>query len=128
MQIEKECVLRQDTPECDRDCRTCDLCQDTQEIISAYDYVIRELGKAKKSKSFIPPTVEEVTDYCIERNNGINPEAFIDFYESKGWVVGKSPMKDWKSAVRTWERNGYSNPKPVQQKNEPYNPFDDENL
>ena len=56
-----------------------------------------------KTKKFIPPTVEEVQDYCIERNNGIDAQAFVDFYESKGWVVGKAKMKDWKAAVRTWE-------------------------
>lgn len=57
------------------------------------------------SKKFIPPTVEEVRDYCSERNNGIDPEAFVDFYTSKGWMVGKNKMKDWKASVRTWERN-----------------------
>lgn len=52
---------------------------------------------------FKKPTVEEVSLYCKERNNGINAEAFVNFYESKGWLVGKTPMKDWKAAVRTWE-------------------------
>lgn len=60
---------------------------------------------AKKSKNFIPPTVDEVSDYCIERNNDIDAEEFVDFYTSKGWMIGKNKMKDWKSAVRTWERN-----------------------
>ena len=50
-------------------------------------------------------SIEEVKEYCKERNNGINAETFIDFYESKGWKVGKTPMKDWKAAVRNWERN-----------------------
>ena len=54
---------------------------------------------------FIPPTLEEVSAYCKERNNNVNPERFIDFYESKGWLVGKSKMKDWKASVRTWERD-----------------------
>ena len=54
---------------------------------------------------FTPPTVEEVRDYCLERNNGIDPESFIDFYSSKGWMIGKNKMKDWKAAVRTWERS-----------------------
>ena len=54
---------------------------------------------------FKKPSLEEVSDYCKERNNGINPQTFIDFYESKGWLVGKSPMKDWKACIRTWERN-----------------------
>ena len=60
-------------------------------------------------KAFRKPTVEEVAAYCTERKNGVDPQQFIDFYESKGWVVGKSPMKDWRAAVRTWEcRNGTS--------------------
>jgi hypothetical protein len=57
-----------------------------------------------KSNRFIKPTVQEVADYCKERNNNINPEAFIDFYESKGWMVGKNHMKDWRAAIRQWER------------------------
>lgn len=61
----------------------------------------------KKSTHFQKPTIEEVKSYCLERKNQINPESFIDFYESKGWLVGKSPMKDWRAAIRTWERNGY---------------------
>ena len=56
------------------------------------------------SKKFQKPTVEEVKAYCDERQNGINPEHFIDFYESKGWRVGNQPMKDWKASVRTWEQ------------------------
>ena len=54
---------------------------------------------------FKKPTLEEVKQYCLERNNGIDAETFIDFYESKGWLVGKTKMKDWKACVRTWERN-----------------------
>lgn len=52
---------------------------------------------------FTKPTLEEVKNYCKERNNGINPEHFIDFYESKNWMIGKNKMKDWKAAIRTWE-------------------------
>ena len=58
----------------------------------------------KKSTRFTKPTVEEVRAYCRERNNNIDPETFIDFYESKGWMIGKQHMKDWKAAIRTWER------------------------
>lgn len=59
----------------------------------------------KKSTRFVPPTVEEVAAYCKERGNMVDAETFVDFYSSKGWMVGKNKMKDWKSAVRTWERN-----------------------
>ena len=62
-------------------------------------------------KRFTPPTVDEVAAYCGERNNRIDPQTFMDFYASKGWVVGKSKMKDWKAAIRTWEkRDGNSHP------------------
>ena len=64
-----------------------------------------------KAKRFTPPTLEEVTAYCNERNNSVDPQHFIDYYTSNGWLVGKNKMKDWKAAVRTWERNGYSKPK-----------------
>lgn len=56
-----------------------------------------------KINRFIPPTVEEVRAYCEERQNGIDSEQFVDFYSSKGWMIGKNKMKDWKAAVRTWE-------------------------
>ena len=63
-----------------------------------------------KSKKFIKPTVEEIRAYCTERKNGIDPEKFFDYYEANGWVQGKAgkPIKDWKAAVRTWERSGYN--------------------
>ena len=57
-------------------------------------------------KRFKPPTVEEVREYCIERNNRVDPERFVDYYTANGWVQGKGkPIKDWKAAVRNWERN-----------------------
>lgn len=57
-----------------------------------------------KRKRFVPPTVEEVRAYCAERKNNVDAERFVDFYESKGWMVGKDKMKDWKASVRTWEK------------------------
>ena len=57
-----------------------------------------------KEKKFKKPTLKEVQDYCKERNNGIDPERFIDFYESKNWMIGKNKMKDWKACIRTWEK------------------------
>ena len=58
----------------------------------------------EKRKRFTPPTVDEVREYCLERSNGIDPEAFTAFYASKGWKVGNSQMKDWKQAIITWEK------------------------
>lgn len=54
---------------------------------------------------FKPPTVEEVRAYCEERKNNVNAETFVDFYQSKGWMVGKNKMKNWKAAVRNWEKS-----------------------
>ena len=63
-------------------------------------------SKPQKRKRFVPPTLEEVKAYCQERNNGVDAERFVDYYTSNGWLVGKNKMKDWKAAVRTWERKG----------------------
>ena len=57
-----------------------------------------------KNKRFTPPKIQEVQEYCTLRNNNIDPEQFVDFYKSNGWMVSKAKMKDWKAAVRTWER------------------------
>lgn len=59
----------------------------------------------KPAKRFIPPTVDEVAEYCRERGNGIDPEYFVDSYIAKDWMIGKNKMKDWKATVRTWEKN-----------------------
>ena len=62
---------------------------------------------------FVPPTIEQVQAYCKERNNKVDAQAFVDFYSSIGWMIGKNKMKDWKAAVRTWERSNNSTPKVV---------------
>lgn len=59
---------------------------------------IENNGKFKK------PSIEKIKEYCTERDNKIDPNQFFDYYESKGWLIGKAKMKDWKAAVRTWER------------------------
>ena len=63
-----------------------------------------------KRKRFEKPTLSQITQYCFERNNNVNAEQFYDHYESNGWKVGKNAMKDWKAAVRTWEKNNYNKP------------------
>ena len=78
-----------------------------------------KVKESKVNKSFIIPCVAEIAAYCYERGNNVNAEQFFDFYQSKGWKVGKNPMRDWKAAVRTWERNGFDKPK------EPRNEFRD---
>lgn len=60
--------------------------------------------KKERKKVYVDlPTVEDVKKYCAERGNVVNPQRFVDFYSSKGWMIGKNKMKDWRAAVRTWE-------------------------
>lgn len=59
----------------------------------------------ENNKRFIKPSVNDIADYCNNNNYNIDAERFYDYYESKGWKVGKAPMKDWKAAVRMWSRN-----------------------
>lgn len=82
---------------------------DTNRIqdVSKMDNQLGELGKLDESvkrSRFVPPSVEEVKEYCESNNYGIDPEAFVDFYTAKGWKIGKDSMKDWKCAVRNWVR------------------------
>lgn len=58
----------------------------------------------KEKEGFKKPTVEDVRAYCAERSNSVDAERFVDFYSAKDWCIGKNKMKDWKAAVRTWEK------------------------
>ena len=73
----------------------------TQPNATDIDIDIRD----KNNKRFIKPSVKDIADYCNNNNYNIDAERFYDYYESKGWKVGKAPMKDWKAAVRMWSRN-----------------------
>ena len=79
-----------------------------------------EASPDSRSKRFIPPTVDEVRVYCQDRQNGIDPQRFIDHYTSNGWMVGRTKMKDWQAAVRTWEQRAKTQP---QAKGKSSNPF-----
>lgn len=85
--------------------------------ITVSDTVERQIRIDKNNKEnkikerFVKPSIDEIRAYCEERNNGIDAGNFFDFYESKGWKVGSTPMKDWKACVRTWERSRTSTPK-----------------
>lgn len=68
-----------------------------------------------KTSKFIKPTIEEVRGYCISRGNSVDAEKFYDYYEANGWKVCKNSMKDWKAAVRTWEKNRQDSNRPQQQ-------------
>ncbi len=58
-------------------------------------------------KKLVKPSMSEIRAYCVERKSSVDPEKFYDFYESKGWKVGKNAMKHWRASVRTWERNEF---------------------
>ena len=87
----------------------------------------KELDKsyiADKPHKFKPPTLDEVTIYCKERNNSVNPQQFIDHYTANGWFRGKTKIKDWKACVRTWEKNE----KPKEDLNKKYDYDGDDTL
>lgn len=87
----------------------------------------KEKDANASKKKFAPPSLEEVEAYCKERGNTVDAAQFIDFYASKGWLVGKVVMKDWKAAIRTWERNrtttSFSQPKQSQRAKNRFNDF-----
>lgn len=88
-----------------------------QNVYTGKDSIVKDSIGKDNNKRFTPPTLEEVKEYCKERNNSVNPETFINFYESKGWFVGKNKMKDWRACVRTWENNGRRRKEEPQTKN-----------
>mgnify|MGYP002410418097 CR=1 FL=1 len=88
-----------------------------QNVDSGTQSKVKE-SKVKESKyicHFTPPTLKEVQAYCKSRNNGVDAEKWLNFYTAKGWMIGKNKMKDWKAAVRTWEKKG-TEKKPPQKK------------
>jgi DNA-binding transcriptional ArsR family regulator len=95
--------------------------KDNNTINTTSNNTINKGGTPKKTKRFVKPTLDEVTEYCNLRGAGIDPQGFIDFYESKDWMIGKNKMKDWKAAVRTWMRKDRERKQvqPVKQKREP---------
>lgn len=80
------------------------------------------LENKKEYIRFIKPSLDEVKAYCAERNKGVDAEKWYNYYSANGWKVGKNPMKDWKAAVRTWER-GDNNGK---HKRNDFTPYPDE--
>lgn len=91
----------------------------------------KEVKNKRNNNIFVPPTVLQVAEYCAERKNNVSAEAFVDFYTANGWVQGKGkPIKDWKAAVRTWEKNDRKKqaPKSSQFNQFKQNEYDFENL
>ncbi|WP_418708692.1 DUF6291 domain-containing protein [Alistipes sp.] len=70
-----------------------------------------EGNKRSKRPAFVAPSLQEVKDYVSEKGYTVDAQRFIDFYESKGWMIGKNKMKDWRAAVRTWTRRPDETPK-----------------
>jgi hypothetical protein len=78
-----------------------------QQYKNNIEYIEKELIEKESNNPtgrFAPPTKEEILDYCLEQNLGLDVDRFYDYYSSKGWKVGSSPMKDWKAAARNWDR------------------------
>lgn len=83
----------------------------TQEQEHTQEQATADKPPAPVRKKFTPPSFDEVQQYCVERNNGIDAQHFIDYYQARGWKHnGGQTLKDWRAAVRTWERNGNSKP------------------
>lgn len=71
----------------------------------------KDIKKKNGTNKFVKPTLEEVTAYCLERKNTINPQYFIDYQDAREWVLSNGKkMKDWKATIRYWEQNGYNKP------------------
>ena len=100
------------------DAGACESMREMQYInINPTSTINTSLGKETLSierveKRFVAPTVDDVRSYCDERHSSVDPETFVNFYASKGWMVGKSPMKDWKAAVRGWEQRDRKETRP----------------
>lgn len=86
----------------------------TKELNTNNKLLNNKKRRDSSARRFTPPTIEEVQAYCEERNNRVDPERFVDFYTSVGWKVGNKPMKDWKAAIRTWEKRDFGDNKKQQ--------------
>ena len=76
-----------------------------KENVDVNDTLPQTPSEGAESEGDSTPTLSDVISYCSERGNAVDPEEFYDFYTSKGWLIGKTPMQDWKAAFRGWERN-----------------------
>lgn len=95
--------MREDATACDRNANGCETDAEDAVSVSVSDSVIKTQKKNKAKRN--PPTVEEVRAYCVERQNSVDPEQFVDYYGSQNWKKANGrPVEDWKACVRTWER------------------------
>jgi uncharacterized protein YdaU (DUF1376 family) len=77
-------------------------------LTTKQELVVKDTGT--KAKRFMTPTLDQIHFYCNERLNNVDANKFIDHYTSNGWLVGKNKMKDWKAAIRTWEKSSFDKP------------------
>ena len=69
-------------------------------------------GRPAGASRFKPPEAEEVKAYVLSRGSAVDPQRFVDYYAARGWMIGRAKMKDWRAAVRTWERSGDARGRP----------------
>ena len=74
------------------------------------EYINNTLSNKESRQKFVKPSVEEIRQYCQEKGVNVDAEQFYNFYESKGWLIGKSPMKNWRAAVATWAKRTVKSP------------------
>lgn len=92
-----------------------------KDIINQQVVEEKSISPRRARTTFTKPTLDEVRAYCIHRDNGIDPSYWLDYYEARGWMVGKTKMQDWKAAVRTWEKNNPKQQKPKQEQTSIFN-------
>ena len=105
-----------------------DTVTDTVTVTDIEKESIKEKDSTVTRRRFAPPSLQEVTDYVNSKGYSVDPQAFIDFYESKGWYIGKNKMKSWQSAVGTWERRSKKDRKSNPFKEFPQNKYDYDSL
>ena len=100
-EIEKELEIEKET---ESDAEK-ELFPESQTVAAAVPETTTTTGSRKKGTAFSRPTLEEIRNYCMHRGSTVSAEQFYDYYEANGWNIGKHPMRDWKAALRTWERH-----------------------
>ena len=100
-EIEKELEIEKET---ESDAEK-ELFPESQTAAAAVPETTTTTGSRKKRTAFSMPTLEEIRNYCMHRGSTVSAEQFYDYYEANGWNIGKHPMRDWKAALRTWERH-----------------------
>lgn len=86
--------------------------REEKSITTKVDNISQEDNPSSKKRKFTPPTVAEVAAYCQERRNGIDPQAWVDYWQSRGWKLRSGQMADWRAAVRTYERSDFKKTTP----------------